>query len=111
VSRRAAGKASLVSHTLSPVPCGRGYFKLGLCCFGLWTLIAAYLILWVKYYLKVEEEWETYSPRAIPVATVCGLLGIVAFTISFWPVWGFFSLVIVTVFFMGMLHLAHFVPI
>lgn len=120
----------------------RGYFKLGLFCFGMWVVVAAYLVIWVKYVLKVEEEWEDYSPRAIPFATLCGLVGIIrcarlraagpcartsraassparraarptarSFIISFWPVWGFLTLPIVFVFFMGMLHLAHFVPL
>jgi len=56
----------------------RGYFKLGLICFGLWVVVAAYLVVWVKYILKVQEEWEEYSPRAIPFATCCGLVGIIS---------------------------------
>jgi hypothetical protein len=57
---------------------GRGFFKLGLCCFGLWSLIAAYLIVYVKVILNVQEEWDDYAPKAIPVATGCGLLGIIS---------------------------------
>jgi hypothetical protein len=56
----------------------RGYFKLGMFCFGLWSVVAAYLVVWVKYVLKVEEEWEDYSPKAIPFATCVGLLGIIS---------------------------------
>lgn len=33
------------------------------------------------------------------------------FTIAFWPVWGFLTLPTNFIFFMGMLHLAHFIPI
>jgi len=89
----------------------RGYFKLGLICFGLWVVVAAYLVVWVKYILKVQEEWEEYSPRAIPFATCCGLVGIISFIVSFWPIWGFLTFPIVFVLFMGMLHFAHFVPL
>jgi len=127
----------------------RGYFKLGLFCFAMWTVVAAYLVVWVKSILKVEEEWEEYAPKSIPFATCLGLVGIIScaracsrrnarpraafssatrqwctyvracarllssrrFIISFWPVWGFLSLPIVFILFMGMLHLAHFVPL
>lgn len=56
----------------------RGYFKLGIVCFALWTVVAAYLVVWVKYILKVQEEWEDYAPKSIPIATGIGFVGIVS---------------------------------
>lgn len=56
----------------------RGYFKLGLFCFAMWTVVAIYLVVWVKYILKIEEEWEDYAPKSIPFATCLGLVGIIS---------------------------------
>jgi len=89
----------------------RGYFKLGIICFALWVAVATYLVVWVKYVLKVEQEWEEYAPRSIPFATCCGVVGIVSFIVAFWPVWGLLTLPICFVLFMGLLHSAHFVPL
>ena len=55
----------------------RFWFNVGLSGFGGWLIMAAYLIIWVKYIKKYEGEWEDYWPQAIPIATamaVCSLL-------------------------------------
>ncbi|KAL1528170.1 hypothetical protein AB1Y20_009531 [Prymnesium parvum] len=86
-------------------------FNIGLAGFGGWLSIAAYLVIWLKYILKVEEEWEEYSPRAIPLATACAVASLVAFVVALWPVFSGWSVLIVFVEFLGLINVAHFVPL
>ena len=74
-------------------------------------MMAAYLILYVKYILKYPGDWEEYSPRAIPVATVCAVGSLIAFCAAFWPVWGWLTIPAIFCLFLGVLNLAHFVPL
>mmetsp|Transcript_579 Transcript_579/g.1528 ORF Transcript_579/g.1528 Transcript_579/m.1528 type:complete len:174 (+) Transcript_579:96-617(+) len=89
----------------------RFFFNIGLAGFGGWLLVAAYLILYVKYILKMPGEWEEYAPRAIPVATVCAVGSLIAFCVAFWPVWGWLTVPAIFCLFLGALNLAHFVPL
>ena len=73
--------------------------------------MAAYLILWVKYIKKFPGEWEEYWPQAIPIATVLAVGSLVAFVVAFWPVWGWLTIPGIFVLFLGVLNLAHFVPV
>ena len=86
-------------------------FNVALACFGGWGCIAAYLIVWVKYVQKDTREWEEVSPRAIPIATILAVLSLFSFCGAFWPLWGFLSVPIVFMLFLGVLNTAHFVPI
>ena len=52
-------------------------FNVGLAGFGGWCLMAAYLILWLKYIRKIPGEWEEYWPQAIPLATAMAVGSIV----------------------------------
>lgn len=87
------------------------FFNIGLAGFGGWLLVAAYLILYLKYYMKIPGEWEEYSPRAIPVATVCAVMSLIAFVVAFWPVWTWLTIPAIFCLFLGALNLAHFVPL
>ena len=49
------------------------WFNVGLAGFAGWVTMAAYLVVWLKYIKRIEVEWEEYSPRAIPIATVCAI--------------------------------------
>jgi len=60
---------------------------------------------------KIDSEWEEYSPRAIPVATVCAVLSLCSFCGAFWPLYGVLSIPIIFLLFLGVLNTAHFVPI
>ena len=95
---------------LCSLPCSF-FFNVGLAGFGGWLLVAAYLILYVKYYLNVPGEWEEYSPRAIPLATICSVCSLIAFVVALWPVWGFLTIPAIFCLFLGALNIAHFVPL
>ena len=62
------------------IPClvSRFSFNIGLAGFGGWVCMAIYLVIWLKYILKVDVEWEEYAPRAIPIATACAVGSLVA---------------------------------
>lgn len=92
-------------------PRRRFFFNIGLAGFSAWMLMAMYLIIWLKYIKKIAVEWEEYWPQAIPVATVCAVLSILGFVVAFWPVWGWLTLPAIFVLFLGVLNLAHFVPL
>ena len=49
------------------------WFNVGLTGFAGWSLMALYLVIWLKYIKRIEVEWEEHSPRAIPIATVCAV--------------------------------------
>jgi hypothetical protein len=89
----------------------RFWFAIGLTGFGGWLLMAAYLIIWVKYIKKFPGEWEDYWPQAIPIATFCAISSLIAFVVAFWPVWGWLTIPGIFVLFLGVLNLAHFVPV
>jgi len=87
------------------------WFNVGLAGFAGWCLMALYLVIWLKYIKRIEVEWEEYSPRAIPIATVCAVSSLLGFVVSFWAVWGLLTLPIIWFLFLGALNLAHFVPL
>ena len=99
------------SHALALVCVHSFWFNVGLAGFGGWLVMAAYLILWVKYIKKFGGEWEEYWPQAIPIATVLAVSSLLAFVVGAWPVWGFLTIPGVFVIFLGVLNLAHFVPV
>ena len=86
-------------------------FNIGLAGFGGWLLMAAYLILYLKYIKKLPGEWEDYWPQAIPIATTCAVASLLGFVVAFWPVWGWLTLPAIFFLFLGVLNLAHFVPL
>ena len=97
--------------TRPEVEINRFFFNVGLAGFGGWLLMAAYLIVYLKYIKQIPGEWEEYWPQAIPVATGCAVTSLLAFCIAFWPVWTWFTIPAIFVLFLGILNLAHFVPL
>jgi len=89
----------------------RFFFNVGLSGFGGWLLMAMYLIVYLKYIKKIAVEWEDYWPQAIPVATVMAVVSLLSFCVAFWPVWGWLTLPSIFILFLGVLNLAHFVPL
>lgn len=59
------------------LPCDvlcRVWFNIGLVCFGINVVIMAYLTVWLPHVRGIRVSWNVYSPRAIPTATVVGLI-------------------------------------
>jgi hypothetical protein len=37
-------------------------------------VVFCYLVIWLPYIAKIRLDWAVYAPRAIPIATACGVL-------------------------------------
>lgn len=57
---------------------GRFWFNIGVVCFSVNVVILAYLTVWLPHVRGIKVSWNVYSPRAIPTATVVGLICAVA---------------------------------
>jgi len=86
----------------------RTYFYLALACLGFNMTMLAYLAIWCSVIKGIEEPWE--NNKAIPVMALVGFSTAVLFFFAFWPVWGFLTLVIQFVFFLGFINSGHFLP-
>ncbi|CAN0593380.1 unnamed protein product, partial [Ectocarpus sp. 12 AP-2014] len=69
----------------------RLWFNIGLVCFSVNAVILAYLTVWLPHVRGIRVSWNVYSPRAIPTATVVGLICALALNMSLWNVWGFLT--------------------
>jgi hypothetical protein len=56
------------------------------------------------------ELWSTYCPRVIPIMTLNGVLCSIVMTRCFWPVWGFFTPIILGIEFFGLIFVSQFIP-
>eukprot|EP00416_Gambierdiscus_australes_P019720 CAMPEP_0171071548 /NCGR_PEP_ID=MMETSP0766_2-20121228/10384_1 /TAXON_ID=439317 /ORGANISM="Gambierdiscus australes, Strain CAWD 149" /LENGTH=223 /DNA_ID=CAMNT_0011528097 /DNA_START=28 /DNA_END=699 /DNA_ORIENTATION=+ len=88
----------------------RTYFNLALACLGFNMSMLAYLAIWCAWIKGIPEPWEKHNPKAIPVMAVVGFSTVWLFFFALWPVWGFLTLVIEFVFFLGFLSAGHFLP-
>ena len=56
-------------------------------------------------------DYEKKVPWAVPLATLCGLVGYILLWMAVWPVWRFMTIIIMPVLFMGFLVSLIFLPI
>mmetsp|Transcript_65257 Transcript_65257/g.199631 ORF Transcript_65257/g.199631 Transcript_65257/m.199631 type:complete len:223 (-) Transcript_65257:43-711(-) len=88
----------------------RTYFYMALACLMFNMTLLGYLAIWCAAIKGIEEPWETHNPKAIPVMAVVGFATVCLFFFAFWPVWGFMTIIIQLVFFLGFLNAGHFLP-
>jgi hypothetical protein len=69
-----------------------------------------YLCAYLPYYGINEDKWDTYCPNAIPLATFCGVLGMIAVVISIYPIWGLLAIPMVIIMKLGLVMSINFVP-
>ncbi|KAJ1405279.1 hypothetical protein B484DRAFT_457112 [Ochromonadaceae sp. CCMP2298] len=84
--------------------------NLAIMCFFVDAGIFLYLVAWLPFILKVTAPWEVFCPNMIPMATGFGVLFLVLFIVSFWPVWGMLTPLWVGILMIGFVFSAHFVP-
>ena len=72
--------------------------------------IMLYLTLWLPLVQKVTTPWEIYCPSMIPTSTALGVTCVLLLMISFWPIWGVLTPLIITIMLLGFLFLSHFIP-
>jgi hypothetical protein len=69
-----------------------------------------YLSFWLPVVMKENLPWHLASPNMIPISTTCGVLSYISTMVAFWPVWGLMSPLFVTLFSLGLIFSAHFIP-
>ena len=60
----------LVNVVLTDERIHRGWFNLGLFCFGVAIAMMLYAVVWLPYVRKIDYDIEVVSPRFIPVVAV-----------------------------------------
>ncbi|CAN0154040.1 unnamed protein product [Discosporangium mesarthrocarpum] len=88
----------------------RLWFNVGVVCFSINVVIMLYLTIWLPHIMGIKISWNVHSPRAIPTATVLGLICALTLNISLWGVWGFLTPLILFAVFISCLFSLHFVP-
>lgn len=66
------------------------FLAIGIACNIAALIIFLYLVCWLSY-IKRIDKWDVHSPKAIPFATGCGVLSIIAYIIALWPIYGFLT--------------------
>ena len=72
--------------------------------------IMLYLTLWLPLIEKITVPWDVYCPSMIPISTGLGVSSIVLLIITFWPIWGLLSPLILFILVFGVLFSTHFIP-
>ena len=72
--------------------------------------IVLYLTLWLPLVMQINIPWDIYCPHLIPISTGLGILCVILFMISFWPIYGMVSPFIISTLLMGFLFMTHFIP-
>ena len=88
----------------------RAAFNLGVVSLVVFSVLILYASLWLPYVKKVTIDVQIYAPRLIPVATVFGVIASFAFMIGLWPVFGFFTPIILSINFFAFIMISHFLP-
>lgn len=87
----------------------RTYFYLALTCLFFNIAMLMYLAIWCDLVKGIKDPWET-SPKAVPAMAGAGVCTGIFFFFALWPVWGFLTIVIQIVFFLGFINAGHFLP-
>ena len=82
------------------------FFALTLMGFG----IFASMTLYALFGLPRDEDIEVVAPRLIPTATAIGFTTFMSALIAFWPVWGWYTPLMLVVMLMGYLMSGQVMP-
>ncbi|XP_062349363.1 transmembrane protein 128 [Cinclus cinclus] len=80
------------------------WLSCGTCLLAACLSVAFYCILYLEWYCGIQDYDEQY-PALIPVATASFIAAAVCFNIALWPVWSFFTPVLLFIQFMGVVML------
>ena len=82
------------------------FFSIALITFGIFASIAIY----VSFAMKNIDDVEVTAPRIIPVATMIGFICFNTSLIALWPVWGWYTPLMLFTMLMGYLMAGSFLP-
>ncbi|XP_065071531.1 transmembrane protein 128-like [Rhopilema esculentum] len=74
------------------------------------TSIGIFCVFWC-YYVKGIADYEKEYPFIIPLATVSFLVGIACCCVALWPVWGWFTPLILFTLVMGLIFATTILPL
>lgn len=84
---------------------------MGLIFTGLISVIFLYLIFWCSWIKGIHSDnWETYSPYSIPIATFCGVSSSFCWFIAFYGVYGYKTPIILFILLMGFVTSVSLLP-
>jgi len=77
----------------------------------LFVTIMLYYVIYLSCFKKIDSnQWSTYNPYLIPVATVFGIISSFFVTLGVWPLYGFVTPFILGALAMGSIMISHFSP-
>eukprot|EP00271_Cylindrocystis_brebissonii_P016394 TRINITY_DN398_c0_g3_i2.p1 TRINITY_DN398_c0_g3~~TRINITY_DN398_c0_g3_i2.p1 ORF type:complete len:173 (+),score=15.10 TRINITY_DN398_c0_g3_i2:509-1027(+) len=85
-------------------------FYISCLCVAINTLIFCYLAIWVRHIRQDNRDFNLVAPGAIPTATMLGLLSYGLYVYSMWPIWGWATILILYILFMGFVVLSPYLP-
>jgi len=90
----------------------RGCLNASVVCLTGNLCLIGYLVVYLPLFENIKDHkmWDIHCPNVIPICTVLGLSTIVLLNISFWPVWGLLTPVLIFFMTMGFLLVGHFIP-
>ena len=82
------------------------FFSISLICFGIFFSMTIY----ATFVLPSFEDVEVTAPKLIPVASSTGFICFLSCLIAFWPVWGWYTPLMLCTMLMGYLMAGSFMP-
>ena len=85
------------------------FFDISLIWLVIYIVIISYLILFLPIFRGIHN-WEEVYPNIIPIMSVIAVIMFVSWFFALFPVWGFLTIVIIVVIFMGFSMSLTFLP-
>ncbi|XP_023781576.1 transmembrane protein 128 [Cyanistes caeruleus] len=80
------------------------WLSCGTCLLAACLSVAFYCILYLEWYCGIQDYDEQY-PALIPITTATFIAAAICFNVALWPVWSFFTPVLLFIQFMGVVML------
>lgn len=95
---------------------------ISLCTFTLNVMLILYLTIYLPYKFPTSDNkytthasspkfWEAYCPSVIPIITVSSVVGSLFLSRACYPIWGFFTPLLLGVVGLGIAFSLHFIPV
>lgn len=85
-------------------------FNIGIVALVVFAVLILYASIYLPYVRKISIDVQIYAPRLIPVATVFGCIASLGFMFGLWPIFGFFTPIILSINFFAFIMVSHFLP-
>lgn len=86
------------------------FYNIFMLSVGVNAIVAIYVAIVMPYFLKIKEDVETYNPRVIYIASISGFISFFSLIITVWPIFGWYSVPLVFLMFIGYINTNHFLP-